>query len=86
MKAFRFRLQTKLDISIRQEQVAREELQRCLMERNRIEEELNKTLDRLVNLEQSIRDYDLEKRTFQQLLILKEYVSGNQEAHQRDRK
>lgn len=74
MKAFRFRLQTKLNISIRQEQVAREELQHCIMERNRIEEELNRTLDRLMNLEQSIRNFDLEKHTFQQLLILKEYV------------
>ncbi|MEN6325080.1 MAG: flagellar FliJ family protein [Syntrophomonas sp.] len=74
MKAFRFRLQTKLDISIRQEQLARDELQICIYERNRIQERLELAVKRLEALEQNIREFDFDKQNFQELLIKKEYV------------
>ncbi len=74
MKAFRFRLQTKLDISIRQEQLARDELQICIYERNRIQERLELSLKRLEALEQNIREFNWEKKGFQELLIKKEYI------------
>lgn len=74
MKAFRFRLQTKLDISIRQEQLARDELQICIYERNRIQESLELEISRLEVLEQNIREFNWEKQSFQELLIKKEYV------------
>ncbi|MEN6348086.1 MAG: flagellar export protein FliJ [Syntrophomonas sp.] len=74
MKAFHFRLQTKLDITIRQEQLAREELQLRIIERDQIQSELDRALDGLERLEQSIRNFDLKKHNFQELLILKDYV------------
>lgn len=74
MKAFRFRLQTKLDISIRQEQLAREELQFCINERDRILERLEQAVNRLIALEQVIREFNLKEHSFQELLVKKEYV------------
>lgn len=74
MKAFRFRLQTKLDISIRQEQLARDQLQICIFERNRIQERLELAVSRLEALEQNIREFNFGKQSFQELLIKREYV------------
>ncbi|MDD3267784.1 MAG: flagellar FliJ family protein [Syntrophomonadaceae bacterium] len=74
MKAFRFRLQTKLDISIRQEQLARDELQICIYERDRILERLEQAVRRLISLEQAIREFTWQEHSFQELLIKKEYL------------
>ncbi|MDD3023903.1 MAG: flagellar FliJ family protein, partial [Syntrophomonadaceae bacterium] len=74
MKAFRFRLQTKLDISVRQEQLARDELQIRIYERDRIIERLEEAGSRLNALEQAIRDFNWHEHGFQELLIKKEYI------------
>ncbi len=75
MKAFYFRLQTKLDISCRQEQIAREEVQLRLSECRQIEERLEQMLLRLEELQQSIREQNNEKNSFQTILIKKDFLS-----------
>lgn len=75
MRAFHFRLQTKLDISCRQEQMAREEMQLRLGECQQIEEKLEQMILRLEELEQSIRDNINETNSFQTILIKKDFFS-----------
>lgn len=69
MHKFVFRLQTKLDISNRQEQLAKEQLALKLKERDKIVEKINANLDRLAAYENAIRSLP-----FKETLLIKDYL------------
>lgn len=74
MKAFRFRLQTKLEICTRQEQLAWEEMQSRLKERELLLEELQYRERRLLAVEEEIRQDSCKAQGFQALLLKREFV------------
>lgn len=74
MKAFQFRLQTKLTIASRQEELAREDLQRATFVRNRIADELTEMMERLTEKQSSVRIMIEESESFERILIVKEYI------------
>ncbi|MGE5392099.1 MAG: flagellar export protein FliJ [Deltaproteobacteria bacterium] len=74
MKAFQFRLQTKLTIALRQEQLAREELQRASFVRDQIAVELAEMMERLADLHASVRMLIQSSEPFERILIIKEYI------------
>jgi len=74
MKAFRFKLQTKLDICERQEQMAREELQKKIIIRNQIREELQSLKKQLYSLQESIREHNSCQGQFHLMLIKRRYI------------
>lgn len=74
MKAFRFRLQTKLDICQRQEQVAREEMQRRILIRDQILQELETLESRFQSVEDSIRELNGCQGQFQRIIINRQYI------------
>lgn len=74
MKAFHFRLQTKLDICQRQEQVAREEMQRRILVRNQILQELEELQSRFQSLEESIRVLNGCRGQFPRIMINRQYI------------
>lgn len=69
MHKFVFRLQKKLDISERQEQIAKEQLSLRIKERNAINDSINNQLTRLNRYENLIKDLP-----FKQTLVYKEYL------------
>lgn len=74
MRAFKFKLQTPLDIAERKEQLAREELLAYITERDKIQQELSMAVLRLKRIEQLIRDYIEKHSPLQRILIIKEYI------------
>jgi Flagellar FliJ protein. len=74
MKAFKFRLQTSLNVSLRREQVAREELQACMAEKERVEEQLVQLNNKLVRLEDRVRELGLAQPMSQEALMHREYL------------
>jgi len=74
MKAFRFRLQTKLDICQRQEQVTREEMHRRVAVRNQVMQELELLENRFQSLEQSIRELNANPGQFPKIMINRQYI------------
>ncbi len=69
MRKFRFRLQTKLDISVGQEKLAMEQLAAKIAERNNIIQRLNNKKDKLEVLQDSVK-----RLSFQHTLIVKDYL------------
>lgn len=74
MKAFRFRLETSLNIAERQEQMAREELLARMAKRDAILEQLNLAWGQLHSLEQNIRDSMSARIPLENILIIKDYI------------
>lgn len=74
MKTFKFRLQTSLNVSLRREQVAREELQACIAEKERVEEQLAQLNDKLARLEDRVRELGLARPMSQEALMHREYL------------
>jgi|ADurb_Oil_03_Slu_FD_contig_111_202559_length_1261_multi_4_in_0_out_0_2 flagellar FliJ protein len=74
MRAFHFRLQTKLDICQRQEQVTREEMQRRVTIRNQVLQELELLENRFQSLEQSIRELNANPGQFPRIMINRQYI------------
>lgn len=74
MKAFRFRLQTSLDIAERQEQIAREELMARILKRDNLQLQLERAEIRLKGMEQSIRDLVQENMPLERVLIIINYI------------
>lgn len=74
MKAFHFRLQTKLDICQRQEKVTREEMQRRILIRNQILQELEILQNRCQSIEESIRQINGCAGQFPRILINRQYI------------
>lgn len=69
MQKFVFRLQKKLDISERQEQIAKDQLSLRIKDRNAINDSINNQLTRLNRYENSIKNLP-----FKQTLVYKEYL------------
>ena len=74
MRAFHFRLQTKLDICQRQEQVTREEMHRRVAIRNQVLQELELLENRFQSLEQSIRELNACHGQFPRIMINRQYI------------
>lgn len=74
MRAFHFRLQTKLDICQRQEQVTREEMHRRIAIRNQVLQELELLENRFQSLEQSIREMSTGPGQFPRIMINRQYI------------
>lgn len=74
MKAFDFRLQTKLNISMRQEDIARENLQASLNVRNEIAQQLEQLVDRAQAVKSSIREQNNSSAAFPVLVASREYL------------
>ncbi|MEN6390219.1 MAG: flagellar export protein FliJ [Syntrophomonas sp.] len=74
MKAFKFRLQTSLNVSLRREQVAREELQACMAEKERMEEQLVQLNNKLTRIEERVRELGLAQPMSQEALMHREYL------------
>ncbi|NLX02094.1 MAG: hypothetical protein GXY40_06140 [Syntrophomonadaceae bacterium] len=74
MRAFHFRLQTKLDICQRQEQVTREEMHRRIAIRNQVLQELELLENRFQSLEQSIREMNTGQGQFPRIMINRQYI------------
>ncbi|HHV16404.1 MAG TPA: hypothetical protein GXX58_07500 [Gelria sp.] len=74
MRAFRFRLQTKLDICQRQEQVTREEMHRRAAIRDQALQELEILENRFQYLEESIRELNAFPGQFPRILINRQYI------------
>ncbi|HWP98584.1 MAG TPA: flagellar export protein FliJ [Syntrophomonadaceae bacterium] len=74
MKAFVFRLQTSLNVSLRWEQLAREGLQACLAEKERLEKELEQIQEKLGRMEDYIRELGICNSLAPDVLIYREYL------------
>lgn len=74
MKAFVFRLQTSLNVSLRWEQLAREGLQACLAEKERLEKELIQVQEKLQRMEDYIRELGINNSLSPDILIYREYL------------
>jgi flagellar FliJ protein len=74
MKAFHFRLQTKLDICQRQEQVVREEMQRRILNRNQVLQELKGLQNRFQSVEELIRELNGRRGQFPRIVINRQYL------------
>jgi flagellar FliJ protein len=74
MRAFQFRLQTKLDICQRQEQVTREEMHRRVAVRDQVQQELELLENRFQSLEQSIKELNVSQGQFPKILINRQYL------------
>jgi len=74
MRPFKFRLQTKLDISSREEQQVREELQICINLRDQLQRELDEIQIKLDEIETAIKDLMVQGFILEQFLILRNYL------------
>jgi flagellar FliJ protein len=74
MKAFEFRLQTKLDVSVREEQLAKEEMHLQIKRRDVVAEQLNNTLREIDNVEAMIKKLIKESFTMEKYMLLKDYI------------
>ncbi len=74
MKSFQFRLQSKLDLCVNQEQMAKEMLQARMKELDNLVAEQNLLKQKITELEDTIRIINSENGLSQQLLIHKEYL------------
>ncbi|MGI5911148.1 MAG: flagellar export protein FliJ [Syntrophomonadaceae bacterium] len=75
MKVFYFRLQTKLDICQRQEQMAREEMQKKIAARNQILQELEVLKTRFQAVHKSITELEVIPGQFPRMLMERQYIS-----------
>jgi len=74
VKPFHFKLQTKLDVAVREEQMAKEELYICLRHRDAIMAELLNLDNRIKGLDQSIKEAMEQSWPLERLLLLKDYL------------
>ncbi|MGI5920214.1 MAG: flagellar export protein FliJ [Syntrophomonadaceae bacterium] len=74
MKPFKFKLQTVQSLAERQEQLAREELARCINIRNQIRQELELAVSRLTQMEELIKAYTETGRSLARILLIKDYI------------
>lgn len=74
MKAFDFKLQTKLNVSSRQEELAKEELHLRLAKCQEIENNLSKHINKLLELEENIRKMMKNQGNIQIILLGREYT------------
>jgi flagellar export protein FliJ len=74
LKPFKFKLQTVQSLAERQEQLAREELARCINIRNQIRQELELAVSRLTQMEELIKAYTETGRSLARILLIKDYI------------
>lgn len=74
MRPFKFRLQTKLELSCREEQQIREELQIRIILRDQLQRELDEINYKLNEIEVAIKDLMVQGFILEQFLILKNYL------------
>lgn len=74
MRPFQFRLQTKLDLSSREEQQIREELELCLMKRDQIQRELDEIRLKLGEIEDAMKELMVKGFSLDEFLIMKNYL------------
>ncbi|CFX64994.1 Flagellar export FliJ [Syntrophomonas zehnderi OL-4] len=74
MKPFHFRLQTKLDLSCREESQAREELHISINYRNQVQNELDEIMRRSRETEAEIKAMMQEDFNLPQFFIFKDYL------------
>lgn len=74
MRPFQFRLQTKLDLSSREEQQMREELEIRIMQRDQIQRELDGIKEKLKEIEFAIKELMEQGFILEQFLILSNYL------------
>ena len=74
MRAFNFRLQTKLNLCKNQEKAAKERLMVCLASLEKLRTEQNKIRQRIAAIENNIRCLNQENKYNQELLINNEYL------------
>ncbi len=74
MQPFKFRLQTKLDISSREEQQIREELQLHIILRDQLQRELDEINFKINEIQADIKDLMMSRFSLEQFLILKNYL------------
>lgn len=74
MKPFHFRLQTKFDLSCREESQAREELQVSINFRNQVQAELDEIIRQTQETEADIKTIMQEDFNLPQFLIFKDYL------------
>ena len=74
MKAFHFRLQTKLDLCRNQEKAAKEELMVCLANLEKLRTEQKIIRQRISNIEDNIRSLNQKKIFNQEIIISGDYL------------
>jgi flagellar FliJ protein len=74
MKVFHFRLQTSLDIALRQEQIAREDLMARIFQRDKLQAQLEQARRRLEGMQQDIRELTQQNAPLEKILIIINYV------------
>lgn len=74
MRPFQFRLQTKLDLSSREEQQIREELQIRILQREQKQRELDEVTSKLDEIETAMKALMAEGFRLEEFLILKNYL------------
>lgn len=74
MRPFQFRLQTKLDLTSREEQQIREELEVRLMRRDQIQRELDEIRCKLNEIEDAMKELMMQGFSLDQFLILNNYL------------
>ncbi len=74
MRAFNFRLQTKLDVSTIEEGIAKEQLHHSIATRDEVAGRLDMLKTQLLAVEQTIRNWDEIGGTFQTMVSCREYL------------
>ena len=74
MKAFRFRLQTNLNLAAGQEKLAQEELQKAMQYRDQLARELDYAYNRLHNIQDELREMLLDAVPFARVILVKQYM------------
>lgn len=74
MRPFQFRLQTKLDLTSREEQQIREELEVRLMRRDQIQRELDEIRCKLNEIEDAMKELMMQGFSLDQFMILNNYL------------
>lgn len=74
MKPFKFRLQTKLNLASREEQLAKEEMQLRVRERDLIQSELEQIIDKQLEMEESIKQLMQEGFCVDKYMLFKDYL------------
>lgn len=74
MRPFQFRLQTKLDLSSREEEQEREELAVRIMQRDQIQRELDEIMFKLGEIENAMKELMVKGFSLDQFLIMKNYL------------
>lgn len=75
MKAFEFRLQTKLDVSCREEQMVKENLQEKILQYDQIQAQVDTIEARLHALEDRIKKIMIQSLCVEMLITCKDYTA-----------